>query len=98
MAVAEDIRFRIEKSTGENYHNWKFQTKMHLIGRDLWDIVTGTEVLDENASADDYRKFRKRENEASACVSVATNLQSYVRSAENAKEAWDNLANHLEEN
>ena len=99
MAVAEDIGFKIEKLTAENYHNWKFQMKMYLIGKDLWEIVTGTEVLDEDASAEEQRKFKKRENQALACVclSVATNLQIYVRSANNAKEAWDNLSGHFEE-
>ena len=89
MAVAEDVSFKIEKLTGENYHNWKFQMKMYLIGKDLWEIVTGTEVMNEDASEDEKRKFKKRENQALACVclSVATKLQIYVRSAKHAKEA-----------
>ena len=99
MAVAGDVDFKIEKLTGENYHNWKFQMKMCLIGKDLWEIVTGTEVLAEGASAQEQRSFRKRENQALACVclSVATSLQIYVRSAKSSKEAWDNLASHFEE-
>ena len=57
MVVAGDIDFKIEKLTGENYHNWKFQMKMYLIGKDLLEIVTGTEVLDETASAQEQRIF-----------------------------------------
>ena len=53
MAVAEDVSFKIEKLTGENYHNWNFQMKMYLIGKDLWEIVTGTEVMNEDASEED---------------------------------------------
>eukprot|EP00795_Rhopilema_esculentum_P001613 gene1613-16072_t len=41
MAVAGDINSKTETLTGENYHNWKFQMKMYLIGKDLWEIVTG---------------------------------------------------------
>ena len=73
--------------------------KMFLIGKDLWDIVTGAETMDTNSSAAEQNKFRKRENMAlaSVCLSVATNLQIYVRSASKAKEAWDNLEKHFEQ-
>lgn len=36
----EDSRFKVEKPTDENYDAGKFQTKMALIGKDLWEIVT----------------------------------------------------------
>ena len=32
-------------SGSDNYFNWKFDMEMVLIGRDLWDIVTGAEVV-----------------------------------------------------
>ena len=53
----------------------------------------------EGATDAEQRRFRKRENLAlaSVCLSVATNLQIYVRSAKSAKEAWDNLEQHFEE-
>ena len=35
-------------SGSDNYFNWKFDMEMVLIGRDLWDIVTGAEVLGED--------------------------------------------------
>ena len=72
---------------------------MYLIGKDLWELVTGAETLGENATAEATQKFKKRDNQALACVclSVATNLQIYVRSAKNAKEAWESLENHFEE-
>ena len=97
--ATDDVGFKVEKLTGDNYHHWKFQMKMCLIGKDLWEIVTGAETLPADASAEEQRKFRKRENLALAtvCLSVATNLQIYVRSAESAKEAWENLEKHFEE-
>ena len=41
----------------------------------------------------------KRENLtlASVCLSVSSNLQIYVRSAETGKEAWDSLAKHFQQ-
>ena len=99
MATAEDMGFKVEKLSGENYHSWKFQMKMYLIGKDLWEIVSGTETLSAEATAAEQSKFRKRENMAlaSVCLSIATNLQIYVRSAVTAKEAWENLEKHFEE-
>jgi len=41
----EDSGFKVDKLTGNNYHTWKFQMKMCLIGKDLWGIVTGDETL-----------------------------------------------------
>ena len=94
----DDNSLKVEKLNGENYHSWKFQMKMYLIGKDLWDITTGTETLGDDATAEEQRKFKKRENLAlaSVCLSVATSLQIYVRSASNAKEAWENLESHFQ--
>ena len=94
----EDGGFKVKKLTGENYYAWKFQTKMALIGKDLWEIVTGDEVLNEDASQADRRKFQRRSNMAlvTICLSVAANIQIYVRSAANATEAWENLEKHFE--
>ena len=73
--------------------------KMWLIGSDLWGIVDGSDVLSETANDEDRRKFKKRDNKALSdiCLSVSNSNQIYVRSAKNAKEAWDNLESHFEE-
>ena len=35
---------QVQKLSGsDDYFNWKFDMEMVLIGRDLWDIVTGAE-------------------------------------------------------
>ena len=57
--VVEDASFKVEKLTADNYHNWKFNMKMYLVGKDLWDIVQGEETLGENAEEEERRKFRK---------------------------------------
>ena len=43
--------------------------------------------------------LKKHENLALAtvCLSISTNLQIYVRSAESAKAAWENLSKHFEQ-
>ena len=38
------------KLNRKNYHAWNFSMKMMLIGRDLWDLVEGSEVLPERAT------------------------------------------------
>ena len=95
----EETSFKVGKLNGDNYHSWKFNIKMYLIGKDLWEIVDGTEVVGENASEEEIKKFKKRENLALSlmCLSVTTNLQIYVRNAKTPKEVWNNLANHFEE-
>ena len=99
MAAAEDTGFKVDKLTADNYHSWKFNMKMFLIGKDLWEIVNGTETLDENANEGERRKFKKRENQALAlvCLSVSTSLQIYVRSSNSARDAWCNLEKHFEQ-
>ena len=72
---------------------------MLLIGKDLWEIVNGTETLDENANENERARFRKRENQAlaSVCSAISTSLQIYVRSSTTAKDAWSNLEKHFEQ-
>ena len=93
MASIAETGFKVDKLTGDNYHNWKYSMRMHLIGRDLWEITTEEEKLSETADDEMKKKFRKRANLAlaSICLSVSSGLQIYVRNAKTAKEAWDLL-------
>ena len=99
MASAREEGFRIEKLTADNYHSWKFSMKMYLIGKDHWEIVSGTEKLEAEADADTKTKFKKRENSALAaiCLGISTSLHVYVRSVSTPKGAWDELAKHFED-
>ena len=89
----------MQKLGRENYHAWKFNAKMVLIGKDLWDLVTGDEVLPEGASEATKKAFKKKDNRAlsTICLSINEDLQIYVRNAKSSKEAWDSLANTFEE-
>ena len=97
--MAEELSFKIEKLTAENYHSWKFKMKMYLMGKDLWEVVTGTEFRQNDWTEAEKRKFKKRENQALAaiCLGISTNLQIYVRSSETPKSAWDNLEKHFQQ-
>ena len=83
MGAAEDTGFKVEKLTAENYHSWKFNMKMFLIGKDLWEIVNGTETPDEDADENERRKFKKREYQALAtvCINESANLCSFVHNS-----------------
>ena len=100
MASDEIAGLKVEKLNGDNYHNWKFQMKMHLMAKDVWEIVTCDETLPDDASPGERIEFRKRESIALAtvCLSVVTDLQIYVRSAVTAKELGKILSNILKGN
>ena len=49
----------MEKLTADNYGDWKFQMQMLLIGKDLWEIVEGTEVLPDDANQHQQMIFSK---------------------------------------
>ena len=57
MTTVDDTSCKFDKLTQENYHHWKFNMKMFLIGKDLWDIVKDDEVVSEEASEEDKKKF-----------------------------------------
>ena len=63
--ATENLTFKIEKLTADKYHLWKFNMKMYLIawiGKDLWEIVTGAEVMGNDLSDTEKRKFKGNPN------------------------------------
>ena len=99
MSSVEEGSLRVEKLTTENFHNWKFDMKMLLMRNDVWDIVTGEEVLENGASNVKRTAFKKRENRALSTITLAVSKECkiYVRSAKTSKEAWETLEKHFEE-
>ena len=91
---------QVQKLSGsDDYFNWKFDMEMVLIGRDLWDIVTGAEVLGDDATEKVRNDFRRRDNKARSiiCLSINSDLKIYIRNCKSSKEAWDSLQGHFEE-
>ena len=97
MATTGDLK--IEKLNRDNYAVWKFNMKMHLIGKDLWDLVQGVELLAADATDNKREQFKRRTNLSMSmiCLAVDADLQIYVRDCKSGKEAWDSLAAHFEE-
>lgn len=98
MSSEENMMFKMEKLTSDNYHNWKYTMKMYLRGKGLWTIVTGDEVLAEDADDATKKTFAKRADLALASIglNVTKGLQIYVRNEETAKGAWDKFATRFE--
>ena len=65
--ATEVVTFKIEKLTADNYHSWKFNMRMYLIGKDLWEIVTGAGVMDNDLSDAEKQIFKRCENQARFC-------------------------------
>ena len=85
-----------DKLNVDNYHAWEFSMRMFLIGKNLWEIVQGTEVLGENADEQTTAKFQKSSNLALAtfCLGVSKDLQIIVRSSKTGKSGirWQNVS------
>ena len=96
--MADD--YKPERLTGaDNWNQWKFSMRMYLIGKDLFDIVDGSEILGQNATAKEREVFKKRDNKALSMISlgIASDLTIYVRQAKSSAEAWKNLSDRFEE-
>ena len=35
----EETSYKFQKLNADNYYAWKFNIRMYLVGRDLWEIV-----------------------------------------------------------
>ena len=94
----DSILFKVEKLTSDYYHSWKYSMKLYLIGKGLWDIVSGVETLADDADDATKKNFNKRANLALAAVglNVTKGVQIYTRSEKTAKDAWDKLAARFE--
>ena len=100
--MADDSNSKIEKLNGSNYKTWKFNCKLVLMNKDLWGIVVGTDkapVADEDGNVDAKlkREFESRSNQAYSIIalSIQKEIQTYIVSTSNPKEAWDTLENQF---
>ena len=51
--------------------------KMYLISKDLWEIVTGAEVMDSDLSDTDNQMFKKHENQVFAAIYLDIYQKTY---------------------
>ena len=72
--ATEDLTSKIEKLTADNYHSWKFNMKMYLIVKDLWETVAGAEVIGNGLPDAEKQKFKKHENQPLAAICLLISL------------------------
>lgn len=84
-----DMR-NLEILSYDNYRSWVFRAKNHLIEHGLWKYC---ENLPPAATDPDFQTFKEGSDKAIAkIVKLIDNSQiTYVKNAQNAKLAWDNL-------
>ena len=89
----------IQKLTADTNDQQKFELKMVLIGKNLWDILVGMETMHKLSTHGGIMKFRRRQNHALSviCLNISQDLQIYVRNAKSTRKAWDNLSNRFQE-
>ena len=68
-----------------------------LLAKGLWNVVDGTEVLADDATAAAQAEFVKRSQRAFSTIMLAigTSQLYLVASSEHPKEAWDALRKHF---
>lgn len=83
---------RIDKLNGGNYRSWKFNMKMALIQRELWQHVTGEASRPEEGEAE-IERFNRKEEKALAAIalSVEPEQQGHIIDSKTAADAWEAL-------
>lgn len=69
--------------------------KMALIHENLWAAIEG--YPEEDTTSEVEKKRRDQKALAKICLMIKSSAYAYVRSAENAKEAWSNLQKAYED-
>ena len=54
VAMAESV----QKQTADTYHQWKFEMRMLLMGKNLWEIVDGSETVHNLTTHGKVLKFK----------------------------------------
>ena len=77
---------------------WRFQIKHLLLAKDLWGFNDGTEVPQDDASAQQQADFNKRSQKAFSTIvmSVSSSQLYLITSYEEQRRAWTALKNHYE--
>lgn len=76
----------------ENLQSWRFAARAYLECENLWDVVEGTETLD-----DEKLRVRDRKANAKIILLVEPSVYPHIEAATTAKEAWDALQKAFED-
>ncbi|UYV72721.1 hypothetical protein LAZ67_10000404 [Cordylochernes scorpioides] len=90
---SQALALNVEKLTGSNYRSWKFNMKMLLIERGLWECVINEETIDADEDQRKYEKTKIKQERALATIalSISTEQQIHVIDCKTASEAWTTL-------
>ncbi|UYV70290.1 K02A2.6-like, partial [Cordylochernes scorpioides] len=90
---SQALALNVEKLTGSNYRSWKFNMKMLLIERGLWECVINGETIDADEDQRKYEKTKIKQEKALATIalSISTEQQIHVIDCKTASEAWTTL-------
>ena len=96
--MAEIDKWSIDKLDSSNWMTWKFQIKHLLLAKDLLGLVDGMEVLQDDASAQQWVDFNKGSQKAfsTMVMSVSSSQLYLITSYEEPRRAWTALRNHFE--
>ena len=78
-----------EKLDGANYANWKCEMELILQMKNLWEVVTKEEPIDEN----DLNKQNKKDMNVHATLlwEISPGIGPYVQSLKTTKAIWETL-------
>ncbi|UYV62168.1 hypothetical protein LAZ67_1008103 [Cordylochernes scorpioides] len=86
MAAVSAITAAVEKLNGQNYRSWKYNIKMLLIEKGLWDVM----FKDEDTQ-DAKLKAQKDRALAVIALSINTEHQIHIIDCSSPLDAWKNL-------
>ncbi|UYV82640.1 hypothetical protein LAZ67_22000315 [Cordylochernes scorpioides] len=86
MAAVSAITAVVEKLNGQNYRSWKYNIKMLLIEKGLWDVM----FKDEDTQ-DAQLKAQKDRALAVIALSINTEHQIHIIDCSSPQDAWKNL-------
>lgn len=91
MAAVIAANDRIDKLNSNNYRSWKYNIKMTLIQRELWDHVTREATRPTNAA--EIERFNRMKEKALAAIalSIEPEQQGHIMDCSTAFEAWEAL-------
>ena len=94
----ENISNKIEKLDGTNYKTWKFNCKLLLMSKSLWEIVDGSkEAPAATEDAKVKQNFKSKQNQAYSIIalSISKDIQIFITCTNDPKKAWDILENQF---
>ena len=97
---------KIEKLNGMNYNSWKYNIKLLLMEKGLWNIVQGKEKKpvikeedkDKAESIQSINAWDLRSDRAYSliAINIEKQLQIHVQSTDDPQKAWEILKKHFE--